>query len=107
MASKISSFFRGLVASGDKNADDEAAVEDAVEYQGFLIRPVPRKQGSQWLTSGVIIKPGGEMQDDEPAQEHPFVRAETHASKDQANDFAIVKGKQIIDEQGDRLFPET
>ena len=102
MASKISNFFRGLVASGDKDADDEAGVEDAVEYQGFLIRPVPRKQGSQWLTSGVIIKPGGEAD-----QEHPFVRAETHGSKEQANDFAIVKGKQIIDEQGDRLFTKT
>ena len=102
MASKISNFFRGLVAPRDDEANDEAGVEDAVEYQGFLIRPVPRKQGSQWLTSGVIIKPG-----DGEDQEHPFVRAETHASKDQANDFAIVKGKQIIDEQGDRLFPET
>jgi hypothetical protein len=102
MASKISNFFRGLVASGDKDTDDEASVEDAVEYQGFLIRPVPRKQDSQWLTSGVIIKPGGEAD-----QEHPFVRAETHGSKEQANDFAIVKGKQIIDEQGDRLFPKS
>jgi hypothetical protein len=102
MASKISNFFRGLVASGDNDEAGEAAVEDAVEYQGYLIRPVPRKHDSQWLTSGVIIKQGGEAD-----QEHPFVRAETHASKDQANDFAIVKGKQIIDEQGDRLFPET
>jgi hypothetical protein len=102
MASKISSFFRGLVAPGDKDADDETSVEDAVEYQGYLIRPVPRKQGSQWLTSGVIVKQG-----DGEDQEHPFIRAETHGSKDQANDFAIVKGKQIIDEQGDRLFAKT
>ncbi len=102
MASKKSSFFRGLVAPGDKDADDEPGVEDAVEYRDYLIRPVPRKQGSQWLTSGVIIKQGGEAD-----QEHPFIRAETHASKDQANDFAIVKAKQIIDEQGDRLFPES
>ena len=102
MASKISSFFRGLVAPGDKDADDEASVEDAVEYRGYLIRPMPRKQGPQWLTSGVIIKQGGE-----PAQEYPFIRADTHASKDQANDFAIFKGKQIIDEQGDRLFTKT
>ncbi len=102
MAFKISKFFRGLVAPRDDDVDDEAGVEDAVEYQGFLIRPVPRKQGSQWLTSGVIIKQGGGED-----REHPFIRAETHASKDQANDFAIVKGKQIIDEQGDRLFPKT
>ena len=102
MASKISSFFPGLVAPSGEDVNDEAGVEDAVEYQGYLIRPVPRKQGSQWLTSGVIIKQG-----DEPAQEHPFVRADTHASKDQANDFAIVKGKQIIDERGDWLFTKT
>ena len=35
---------------------------------------------------------------------HRFVRADTHGSADQAHDFAIVKGRQIIDEQGDRLF---
>ena len=102
MASTISSFFPDLVAPSGEDVNDEAGVEDAVEYQGYLIRPVPRKQGSQWLTSGVIIKQG-----DEPAQEHPFVRADTHASKDQANDFAIVKGKQIIDERGDWLFTKT
>ena len=74
MASKISSFFPGLIAPSGEDVNDEAGVEDAVEYQGYLIRPVPRKQGSQWLTSGVIIKQG-----DEPAQEHPFVRADTLA----------------------------
>lgn len=104
MASKISSFFRGLVASGGGDEDGGSGQEEAVEYEGFLIRPVPRKQGSQWLTSGVIIKPG---ESDGEDQEHPFIRAETHGSKEQANDFAIVKGKQIINEQGDRLFPKT
>ena len=44
MAFKIANFFRGLVAPRDDDANDEAGVEDAVEYQGFLIRPVPRKQ---------------------------------------------------------------
>jgi hypothetical protein len=37
-------------------------------------------------------------------KEHRFVRAETHPSKDEAVTFAITKGKQIIDEQGDRIF---
>jgi hypothetical protein len=37
-------------------------------------------------------------------KEHRFVRAETHPSKGEATVFAIVKGKQIIDEQGDRIF---
>jgi hypothetical protein len=37
-------------------------------------------------------------------REHRFVRADTHGSADQAREFAIVKARQIIDEQGDRLF---
>ena len=35
---------------------------------------------------------------------HRFIRAETHASKDDAAAFAISKGKQIIDERGDKIF---
>jgi hypothetical protein len=101
MASKISSFLRGLVGSGGEEEAGETP-EEAVEYNGYLIRPTPRKQGGQWLTAGIIVKQAGET-----AQEHPFIRAETHASRDQASDFAIVKGKQIIDEQGDRIFRES
>ena len=37
-------------------------------------------------------------------KEHRFVRAETHPSKDDASAFAIAKGRQIIDEQGERIF---
>jgi hypothetical protein len=56
-------------------------------------------KGGQFLTAGIIAKdfPDGR-------REHRFVRADTHSSADQAHDFAIVKGRQIIDEQGDRLF---
>ncbi len=37
-------------------------------------------------------------------KEYPFIRAETHGARDIAEDFAIVKGKQIVDEFGDRMF---
>lgn len=74
---------------------------EAIEYKGFQIQPAARRQGGQWLTAGVIRKEvDGEM------REHSFLRADTHASQQDADDFALVKGRQIIDEQGDRLFKD-
>jgi len=73
--------------------------EAAVEYKGYTISPSPRQEGAQWLTSGVIRKefPDG-------VKEHRFIRADIHASKEDADAFSLGKAKQIIDELGDRLF---
>jgi hypothetical protein len=71
----------------------------AVEYKGFLIIPTPRPHGGQYLTAAVIEKPG----DAEP-RTHELIRADTHGSPDDAASFAIQKAKQVIDEQGERLF---
>jgi hypothetical protein len=72
---------------------------DAVEYNGYRIRPDPFKADGQYQTAGIIEKdfPDG-------AREHRFIRAERHASADEAADFAVTKGKQIIDERGERIF---
>ena len=98
----MASFFKDLwtrfSGSGDRNGADDVAAE-AVEYKGFRIRPAPYPSKGQYQTAGIIEKDSeGGM------KEHRFVRAETHASKDDAVAFAIVKGKQIIDEQGERIF---
>ena len=71
----------------------------AVEYKGYRIRPTPYATNGLYQTAGVIEKdfPDG-------AKEHRFIRAETHPSQDDANEFAITKAKQIIDQQGDRVF---
>jgi hypothetical protein len=37
-------------------------------------------------------------------KEHKFIRAETHPSADEAAAFAIAKGKQIVDQSGERMF---
>jgi len=70
-----------------------------VEYKGYRIRSEPRRQGSQWLVAGVISKefPDG-------VKEHQFVRADTFASRDDAQTLAIDKAKRIVDETGDRMF---
>lgn len=71
----------------------------AVEYNGYRIRPAPYRSGGQFQTAGVIEKdfPDG-------PKEHKFIRAETHPSEDDAKAFAVTKAKQIIDQQGDRMF---
>ena len=86
---------RNLFGSGGK----AESKHEAVEYQGFLIRPAPQRQTSGWNTAGVITKsfPDG-------VKEHRFIRVDTHMSKDDAVAFSITKAQQIIDEQGDRIF---
>lgn len=96
MSSIIKSLWSRLSGSGDAQP---APAAEAVEYKGFRIRPEPYPSRGQYQTAGVIEKDfeGG-------VKEHRFIRAETHASRDDAATFAIVKGRQIIDEQGDHLF---
>ena len=96
MGWKLSDMFRGF-------AGGEAAVEtaEAVEYEGYSIRPAPQRDGTRWLTAGVITKTF-----EDGVKEHPFIRAETHGSKDEAEAFSITKGKQIVDDFADRMFKE-
>jgi hypothetical protein len=76
-----------------------APAGEPVEYNGYRIRPAPYPSKGQFQTSGIIEKEvAGEL------KEHRFVRAETHPSRDQAIEFSIAKAKQIIDEQGERIF---
>jgi hypothetical protein len=87
-----------LFGGGGKAAE---ATASAIEYNGFKIRPTPFRAEGQFQTAGVIEKDVGGA-----TKEHRFIRAEKHASADDAAAFAVTKGKQIIDEQGDRLFEE-
>ncbi len=93
--------FKGLLGrlfGGGASPQAEPA-QPAVEYQGYRIRPTPYLADGQYQTAGVIERdPGGE------ANEYRFVRAEKHASRDEAASFAITKGRQIIDQEGDRIF---
>jgi hypothetical protein len=87
-----------LVGGGSGAAPAEVAAE-TVEYNGYRIRPAPYAAKGGFQTAGVIEKITGEG-----VKEHRFVRAETHPSRDDAVSFTIAKAKQILDEQGDRVF---
>ncbi len=101
MASMLSGFLRRLTGGGDSDDTAPGPRGPALEHNGYTIHAAPRRQGSQWLTAGLITKecPDG-------VKEHYFIRAETHASPDDASAFAVIKAKQIINERGDKLFTD-
>jgi hypothetical protein len=92
------SFLKSLFGGGKASAP-EPAVKAEIEHKGFVIRATPFKENGQFQTAGLIIK-----EIDGVKKEHKFVRADRHASQDDAVEFSFSKGRQIIDEQGDRLF---
>jgi len=87
------------LTGGSGGASREEPAAEAVEYKGFRIRPAPYSSKGGYQTAGII-----EKDFETGMKEHRFVRAETHPSKDDAAAFAIAKGRQIIDEQGERIF---
>src|SRR5919202_2427893 len=94
------SIFKALwTRLADRKVGAEAPSFDAVEHNGYRIRPAPYQAGAGFQTAGIIEKDfaGG-------LKEHRFVRAETHPSREAAAAFSLAKGRQIIDQLGDRVF---
>jgi hypothetical protein len=84
---------------GGGGGSDDAATGPSVEYNGYTIRAAPYANKGQYQTAGFIEKEiGGET------KQHRFVRADLHASREQAIEFSLLKAQQIVDEQGDRIF---
>lgn len=67
----------------------------AETYKDYAITAVPQKEASGWRLAARIEKDG---------QEHTLIRADVIASKEEADAASIAKAKQMIDEQGARLF---
>ena len=69
------------------------------EYKGYSITATPLKEGGQFRLAGVISKEIGGVR-----KEHRFVRADLFTSKDEAVQFAFMKGELIIDQSGEAIF---
>ncbi len=91
-------FLRNLVSPAS-SAPRQPAPEASVEYNGYTIVPTPRQEGGVWRVMGVISK-----EIDGEAKSHTFVRADTHAGKDETVSLTVAKAKRIIDEQGEKLL---
>ena len=82
---------------GGESATEETG--EAVEHEGYTIVPEPIREGGQYRTAGIIRREiDGEM------KEVRFIRADNTTDRDGAMDHSLRKAKQIIDEQGQRIF---
>lgn len=98
------SFLKKLFGLGGGSSDAAAGPEAAtvakeIEHAGFVVQAKPYREGGQWQTAGLVAK-----EIDGVRKEHAFIRADRFGSREEAADFAIVKGRQIVDEQGERVF---
>ena len=95
----IGDVLRGLFGGtgGEAAAPETGGPE--VDYKGYRVQAAPRRNGGQWSVAGVIAKdfPDG-------TKEHAFIRADSFADRDAAAELALIKGKRLVDEQGDHLF---
>ena len=91
------SFWKSLFGGGATESPEKAS--EPVEYNGFTIRAAPYKAEGQYQTAGTITKDVGGV-----VKEHKFVRADRHASYDDAVEFSLSKARQIVDQSGDRMF---
>jgi hypothetical protein len=92
------SFWKSLFGGSSESAG-EGKPSAPAEYNGFTIRAAPYKAEGQYQTAGVITKDVGGV-----PKEHKFIRADRHASYDDAVEFSLAKARQIVDQQGERMF---
>ena len=84
---------------GGGGSKQVAPKADPIEYQGYQIFPEPMNEGGQYRTAGRITKEvNGEL------KESRFIRADNNGDLDSSIEHCTYKAKQIIDEQGDKLF---
>ena len=86
---------------GSEAPKGEAAVAGEAEHNGFTIRATPFKEGGQFQTCGVVVK-----EVDGVVREFKFIRADRFASLEDAVSVSLTKGRQLVDEQGERLFTQ-
>jgi hypothetical protein len=96
MLAKLRQVFSRLSSRGAGAPEPAVA---PVEYKGYRIRPEPYRTENHYQTAGTIEKVTAEG-----VRAHRFVRADTYHSREDAIAFTITKAKQIIDQQGDRMF---
>ena len=93
------SFLKKLFGGGTSAGTAAAGPKKQLEYNGFLIAATPYKEGGQWQTCGTVSKTI-----DGAVKQHRFIRADRFSDEDAAADHALLKGQQIVDQLGERVF---
>jgi hypothetical protein len=92
------SFLKKLFGLGG-GAPEAAKPQETQEHEGFIIAATPIKDGGQFQVSGTISKEiNGET------KVYPFVRVDRFNDRTSCVELIFMKGRQIIAEQGDKMF---
>ena len=92
------SFLKKLFGIG-AGGPGKALPERTEPYEGFEIRATPYEEEGKYQLCGVISR-----EVDGVRREHRYVRADRFSTIEDAIDMTLFKGRQIIDQTGDRLF---
>lgn len=71
------------------------------DYKGYAIQPEPIREGSHWRVAARI-----EREVEGEVKSHHLIRADMLGDPDAAVAESVRKAKQMIDEQGDRIFAQ-
>ena len=86
---------------GQRSESKPVEPAKSIEHKGFVVRAAPFESGGRFQTAGVI-----EKVIDGVRKEHQFIRADSHGSMEQAVEFSLSKGCQIVDQVGEGVFAE-
>ena len=95
------SFWKTLFGGGRDTGGKSAAPTRTLEHDGYRIEATPYPEEGQFQVSGVITR-----EIDGAVKRHKFVRADRFPTLDDATEFSLMKGRQIVEQQGDRMFDE-
>ena len=93
------SWITRLFGGGDRPEPEAPPPGPAQTHEGFTIRPAPQQASGGWRIGARIEKEvGGTL------RRHDLVRADVIADREAAEAASVAKARQMIDEQGERLF---
>ena len=95
----LGDIFGKLFGGGGSGAAPASEAGEPVEHDGYTIVPEPIREGGQYRTAGLIRR-----EIDGQVREARFIRADNSGERDVAIEHSVRKAKQIIAEQGVRLF---
>lgn len=90
------SLLKRLFGGSGGGASPELKVE---EYEGYRITAEPRREGNDYRVAARI-----EKEVDGKTLTHTLIRADTISDLSDAEVASITKAKQMIDQQGDKIF---
>lgn len=91
------SFLKKLFGGGSGSGSNPEA--DPIDYEGFRIYSEPMAEDGQFRLAARI-----EMGEGDSLKSHHLIRADLIRDRAQAEEAAVAKAKQMIDQLGERLF---